>query len=663
MHLQRQNTVVLLAVLLAAISLSYSNHFQNSFHFDDSHTVQDNPYIRSMRNLPLIFADAGTFSVLPANRGYRPIVTSSLAIDYWLGSGLNPVYFHASTFFWFLVQLVLMSALFRKVCDIARPDARNEWIVFLAVGLYGLHPAIAETVNYVIQRGDVYSTLGVIAGLAFYALAPASRRLWLYLLPVAAGILSKPPALIFPAILFVYVWLFEEGKPLRAFQRCVPALGVAIAFGYLVSAMTPPGYNPGATSAYAYRLTQPLVALRYFRNFFIPTHLSADTDFAPINRFLERGAWLGFLFVVALIVVVVLCSRRRELRPIAFGLSWFLLGLLPTAMFPLAEVENDHRMYLPFVGLVLAACWPIALWTHRTQPVPWPRIVAVTALCVAVLCASAWGVRQRNEVWRTEESLWQDVTVKSPKNGRGLMNYGLTQMEKGETAKALEYFQRAALYTPAYYALEINLGIANGALKQDAPAEQHFLRAITLAPEQADTHYFYARWLQPIGRRPEAIEHLHRAITANPDYLPAQYLLMETLEKQGERAQLKAVAESALRRFPSDSTAAKYLLLAESREPTARVLMTAEDYLKLSLSYHRIGKFQEAIAAAREALKLRADYAEAYNNIAAAYEDLEMWDSAIEAARQALKIRPDFELAQNNLLWAQQQKKKAEAGK
>ena len=91
--------------------------------------------------------------------------------------------------------------------------------------------------------------------------------------------------------------------------------------------------------------------------------------------------------------------------------------------------------------------------------------------------------------------------------------------------------------------------------------------------------------------------------------------------------------------------------------------MTAADYLNLSLSYHRVRKFHEAIAAAQEALKLQPDYAEAYNNIAAAYEDLEMWDLAIEAANQALKIRPDFELARNNLLWSQQQKKKAEARK
>jgi tetratricopeptide (TPR) repeat protein len=613
--------------------------------------------------VPRFFVDASTFSVLPTNRGYRPIVTSSLAIDYWLGNGLNSIYFQASTFFWFLVQLALMYALVRKVADSARPETRNDWIALLAVAVYGLHPAIAETVNYVIQRGDVYSTLGVIAGLVLYALAPRSRRFGLYLIPVIAGILSKPPAVIFPAFLFVYVWLIEDEKPWRAFRRCVPALVVAGGFAYLVSAMTPPGFDPAATSPYAYRLTQPLIALRYFRTFLIPDHLTADTDFKPVDNLFERGAWGGFLFVIALIVVIALCSKRRQLKPIAFGLSWFLLGLVPTAIFPLAEVENDHRMYLPFVGLALAACWPIWLWTQRSQPVPRRRIVALAALFLLVLSASAWGVRQRNRVWRTEESLWLDVTIKSPQNGRGLMNYGLTQMAKGETAKALDYFQRGTVFLPAYYALEINLGIAHGVLKQDTQAEQHFLKAIALMPNHGETHYYYARWLQEKARWPEAIEQLHAAITANPDYMLAQYLLMDIVAKHGDKTQLKTIAESALRRFPADSTAAKYLQQAESSEPPENVSMSAIDYLNLSLSYHRVRKFHEAIAAAQEALKLQPNLAEAYNNIAAAYEDLEMWDLAIEAATQALKIRPEFELARNNLIWSQQQKKKAEARK
>jgi len=660
-----KETVLSFCVLLGTVFFAYSNHFENSFHFDDSHTILNNPYIQDLQNLRLFFTDTRTFSSLPANRVYRPLVTASLALDYALAGGLNSAYFHASTFFWFLLQLVLMYTLFRKLCDLARPDPANRWAALIAASLYGVHPAIAETVNYVIQRGDLYSTLGVIAALVVYVSMPQWRKSGLYLVPVALALLSKPPALVFPLILFTYIWLFEERKLSRALTRCVPALLVTGMLGYLLVAMTPATFAPAPGSAYAYRMTQPLVALRYFRTFFIPNRLSADSDLAPVKSMLDQGAWTGFLFITMLIVVAGWCSQRPAWRPAAFGLWWFLLGLAPTSLFPLAEVENDHRLYFPFVGLVLAVTWCGALWIYGRRPMRWPLTVSLAALCAVTLAASIWATRQRNEVWRNDESLWLDVTLKSPRNGRGLMNYGLTQMEKGDFRKALDYFERAAVFTSAYSVLEINRGIADGALNRDGEADEHFVRAIKLAPNAAEGYFFYGRWLGQKYRRPEAIVYLQQAASANPDYMPARYLLMEMYAEQSDWVRLRGAAESVLLQFPSDATATRFLTRANSPDRESadfRVAgtppRTAEDYVNLSLAYHRVGKFQECLAAARQALKLRPDYAEAFNNIAAAYEELEMWDLAIEAARQALRIRPDFQLARNNLQWAEEQKRK-----
>ena len=96
-----------LGALLVLVTLVYANHFQNAFHFDDSHAVVDNAWIRDLRTIPRIFTDPQTFSTLPANHlpGARwslrrsPLTTISL--------GLKPAIFQASTFFWFLVQLAV----------------------------------------------------------------------------------------------------------------------------------------------------------------------------------------------------------------------------------------------------------------------------------------------------------------------------------------------------------------------------------------------------------------------------------------------------------------------------------------------------------------------------------------------------------------------------
>src|SRR5262245_26748880 len=96
------------ALLVAA----YANHFHNGFHFDDTHAIVDNPAIRSVRNIPRYFVDATTFSVLPLNQSYRPVLQTTLAIDYRIAGGYRPAVFQAQTFAWFVLQLVLMYALF-----------------------------------------------------------------------------------------------------------------------------------------------------------------------------------------------------------------------------------------------------------------------------------------------------------------------------------------------------------------------------------------------------------------------------------------------------------------------------------------------------------------------------------------------------------------------
>ena len=52
------------AIALAVVLASYANHFHNAFHFDDVHTIQNNAFVRSLRNIPLFFTDAATFSAL-----------------------------------------------------------------------------------------------------------------------------------------------------------------------------------------------------------------------------------------------------------------------------------------------------------------------------------------------------------------------------------------------------------------------------------------------------------------------------------------------------------------------------------------------------------------------------------------------------------------------
>jgi tetratricopeptide (TPR) repeat protein len=486
--------------------------------------------------------------------------------------------------------------------------------------------------------------------LVLYIYWPASPRMGLYLIPVAAAIVSKPPAMVFPAILFLYLWLIDEEEPQVTLRKCVPSIVAVGALAWLTSAMTPATMNPGATSAYAYRITQPFVLFRYFRTFFIPVGLNADTGRIPFSSIFQDDALLGILFLAGLIALTVLTTRRRETRPIAFGLYWFLLASFPTSIFPLAEVDNDHRMFFPFVGLAMSACWAAALWTYRR---PVPRAVVASA-CALALAGCAYGTWRRNEIWRSDESLWNDVAVKSPNNGRGLMNYGLARMAKGDYTVALDYFHRAEVAAPNYYILEINLGVANGAIHNNAEAEKHFLRAIQLAPAEAEPRFYFAEWLRANVRLPEAAQNLRIAVRQNPTHIDSQYLLMQVDADLLDADDLRATAQRTLARFPRDSVAAAWLPRAADLRPTP------EAYLSQSLIDYQAGRYAECIAAAQKALELRPGYWEAWNNIAAAWNAQSKWDEGVHAAEEAVRLNPGNQLAANNLAWAKSHQEKSQ---
>ncbi len=659
-----------LICLLLAVLLTYANSLGNAFHFDDFHTVTDNPAIRSLSNLPRIFTDTTAFSVLPANQTYRPIVTASLALDYALGRGYVPFWFHLSTLIWFLALVALLYVWAELIYGRTEGPRDARWPALLVAGWFGLHPAMAETVNYVVQRGDLYCTLGCIAALVVYAGYPAWRRYGLYLAPFALAMLSKPPALVLPLLLLLYVFFFElpdlpAGRRWRASVRAAaPTLALTAALLSLQSAMTPKTYAPTILSAAAYRLTQPYVWLRYCGALFLPVHLNVDTDLQPFAA-INGAAAAGLLFVVGLLAYIGFCAGRRRLYPIAYGLLWFLITQLPTSLYALSEVENDHRMFFSFPGLMLAVVWTGYLgyqWLERqiagtgVRGLLLPRLGA--AFCGFLLCAYAFGAHRRNAAWHDEASLWADDVAKSPHNGRGLMIYGLTRMNAGDLSGALGLFTKALAYTPNYATLEINLGIVNGLLADSGHpdrtdvAEEHFLRAIALSPSDDLTHAYYGRWLLQHRRLSEATSQLETATGLNGLRTMQRDLLLSAYSQAGNTAAARSLAQSTLDAVPGDAAA----LAALNGTSSAEAPSPAAALINASLAAYRAGQFQQSIADAQGALKVDPHSAEAWNNVGAGYGALHQWDLGIAAEQQALKLNPALTIASNNLQWFRSQR-------
>ncbi|MFQ5524615.1 MAG: tetratricopeptide repeat protein [Thermoanaerobaculia bacterium] len=634
--------LALAACYVVVLIAAYANHFDNSFHFDDSHTIEDNLAIRDPANVPRFFVDNTATSSLPANQGYRPVTTTSIAIDYWLGGGLDSTFFfHLSTFVWYLVLLGLTYCLYVGIFSNALSGDGNRLLALLAAAFFGIHAANAETINYVVQRAEVFSTLGAVAGLVMFARGGASRRFYVYLVPVILGVLAKESAAMFAPLLFVYVVLFERGasfgqlldhrKLWSALKPVlVPSLVTGATLAFVSSMVDLQPWNLYGSSRWLYLLTQPFVMLHYALMFVFPYGLSADTDQGLVGGLLDDRVLIGGFFVLAMVTIAWRCSAKKETRPIAFGLVWFFLALAPSSsLIPLAEVMNDHRMFFPFVGLTLATAGALAVWYQgsarhwlRKRQARWAGV----GLLVLLFAGHAVGTHRRNQVWHSEESLWLDVTIKSPRNGRGLMNYGLSQMAKGRFDRAEDYFGRAKALLPNYSYLEVNMAILKAARDQHREAEALFRRALALDPNNPISYFFYSRWLVGRGRLDEAGALVERLVQISPGYAGAGALAREIEARRSGQS-----------------------MSIEDAEARARQDGNAAAFIDLSLHFYTTRDFEESIRLAREALALDPASFRALNNICAGYNSLGKWREAVEACERGLEINPGFELLRSNL--------------
>src|SRR6266550_115054 len=226
------------ALLLVVMIATYANHFHNTFHRDDGHTIITNTSIRELGNIPRFFRDGTTFSSLPSNQSYRPLVSTLLAIDYWFAHGLEPFWFHLSIFTLFIALTLLLALVIHHLLGNAAPSLPNSnlWIALVAAACYALHPANADTINYIIASAEVISTLGVIGSFAVYCALPRLRRYYLYVLPAAIAILAKPTAAIFPVLFAIYLLLFEQNETRLTETRLQRIREIIVPFG-ICSAM------------------------------------------------------------------------------------------------------------------------------------------------------------------------------------------------------------------------------------------------------------------------------------------------------------------------------------------------------------------------------------------------------------------------------------------
>ena len=546
-----------LAVVALGI-LAYSNSLRGQFVFDDLEQLVENEAIRDLG----AFLGSSVHRVLPN----RFVAYLTFALNHALG-GYEPFGWHLVNLAIHLCNALLVQAL--VVLAFRTPRMRDSAlapsapaVAFAAAALFVAHPLATQAVSYVVQRITSLATLFYLATTVLYLvfrLREGKPGRWLayagMLLASLLAMRTKEISFTLPIALALVEWtLFTGGR--RRWLAILPAAAIAL---LIPLSLVDLGASPSGMLASAdastrviapagrldYLRTQAVVVVSYLRLLVLPYGQSVD-HLVAIRRSWWTPDVAGSVLLLgslgALAAWLFWRCRPRGGRPaldpsvrlVGLGIAWFFVTLsVESSVIPIADVMNEHRVYLPSAGLLPAAATLLALLFLRLDARHVARNTAIAGAALAsVLGVVTWN---RNPAWRDEVALWSDAAAKSPGHYRPVFNWGAALTKQRRFAEAAAVFRRGVALDPRSVAAHVQLGVVLYLAGDPRGAEVELRQAVALAPDDADALLNLSVYLGATGRKAEArvyLERLRRVARSPGDRAWAEAMLNDEVNRR-----------------------------------------------------------------------------------------------------------------------------------
>jgi tetratricopeptide (TPR) repeat protein len=159
-----------------------------------------------------------------------------------------------------------------------------------------------------------------------------------------------------------------------------------------------------------------------------------------------------------MVTASVVAARRFPL--ITFGLGWFFIQILPTALIPRNDLLSERNLYLASVGLMLAIVMlgtRVGQWLPTLSPRPHLVRLGISGVSLTVVLVLCLVTFQRNALYRDPILLWSDTIKKSPQKARPHNNLGHAYALRDDWERAIDEFRIAVQLDPDYAFAKTNL--------------------------------------------------------------------------------------------------------------------------------------------------------------------------------------------------------------
>jgi len=658
------STIAAISIIIITGILVYLNSLHNAFQFDDIPNIIENDHINSFSRFTSLSYWAEIY--------HRPLPTFISTINYFF-SGTD-------TFLYHIINLIIhlmtsITAYFFTLQIFKSPVLKTnkltsyKYIIALFSALIFLcHPLQTQSVTYIIQRIEALAGLFYILACHNYLKARmlmfTSDNRKTYIKPLIffglasiAGILTKQTFASLPVSLLLLEIFFVRNKKNETNKKYITSFLSALILIFVTIAVL--GMLPKERdnlSRIDYLFSQFQVIPKYIQLMFFPISQNLDYDYRLVDTIWNLKSSGGLLIIIATIFTAVKLFRKHIL--ISFGICWFYATIfLRSSIFPIRDLIYEHRVYTPLYGFALLLTVSIISLCMKYKSNN-KRAIPITLTLIVLVLGSATILR--NNTWKTEISLWEDIYAKSPNKERVSYNLGLSYYNAKKYQKAEKYYLKAISLNSAFIRPYHNLATIYMNQKKWDLAIKYFSKANELKGDNENTLYNLATiWFYKEDYDKSEM-YYKKALKLKPENHLSYYNLAKIMEHKNN---IPAAEKYLLKTLSLKSDYCDALLTLGNIYYYKKDYHKAEDYfskvVKLeplrSSIYSNLANIafmnkqhQKALTYYDKALKIDPNFTGALFNKANVYYMIGQKKKALEYYVKTLKVQPNHQGALKN---------------
>jgi len=347
------------------------------------------------------------------------------------------------------------------------------------------------------------------------------------------AILSKPSAVVFPAVVILYEIAMGKESLIAFLKRhwvfFVFSLMLSALFTFiLLKVMLDAG---GIKAFYGGTFLNNLLVSFYVFLYNIKL-LVFTVNYSAAYAVRIPFPLLNVQTLLVIVIVFLLLGGSlwslRKTKIFFFSFFFFLITLLPYLnLFPISTLLADRYVFTAsFSYCFLLGIGFDAFYRFRDQRFSEGFFKLLSAVLFLFLLGSySFMTIQQNKVWENSYTLWTDAVEKNPESNTANALLGAVYMELEMNEEAAKHLEKAIQVFPVDYESRNNLGIVYGRLGMPEKAFQELTTGLAIKPENDTIKINLALHYQRQKEYKKAEEILKHLVLKNPKDIRASFRL------------------------------------------------------------------------------------------------------------------------------------------